>query len=119
MPPPIHRSMTPAEWALLIVLALLWGGSYFYVAIAVKALPPLVVVTFRVVVGAFLLYLVVRATGATMPRDRATWGAFFVMGFINNVVPFNLIAWGQIISRAASRRSSTPPRRSSAWSSPI
>src|SRR2546421_9527067 len=79
MPPVIHRTMTASEWSLLVVLAVLWGGSYFYVGVAIKVLSPLEIVAFRVTLGAVLLYAVVRLTGARMPRDRGTWGAFFVM----------------------------------------
>ena len=68
MPPPaIHKSMTATEWALLILLATLWGGSYFYIGVAVKSLPPLAIVAFRVTLGAALLYLVVRVSGQRMP----------------------------------------------------
>jgi drug/metabolite transporter (DMT)-like permease len=95
MPAAIHRTMTASEWALLLVLAVVWGGSYFYVGVAIKVLSPLDIVAFRVGLGALLLYLIVRLSGASMPRDRATWGAFFVMGITNNVIPFNLIAWAQ------------------------
>src|SRR6185295_7456004 len=74
MPPlAINRHMTPTEWGLLIFLGLLWGGSYFYNAIALELLPPMAVVAFRVSVGGFLLYLVVRASGQRMPRDRLSW----------------------------------------------
>jgi len=95
MPPAVHRTMTASEWSLLIFLAALWGGSYFYVGVAVKVLSPLDIVAFRVGLGAFLLYLIVRVVGARMPRDRATWTAFLIMGVTNNVIPFNLIAWAQ------------------------
>jgi drug/metabolite transporter (DMT)-like permease len=95
MQPPINRQMTPVEWGLLIALAVLWGGSYFYIAVAVKVVPPLTIVAFRVTVGAALLYLVVRASGLRLPTAPAVWGAFFVMGLINNVIPFSLIAWAQ------------------------
>ena len=95
MPPAIHRSMTATEWGLLLLLCLVWGGSYFYIGVAVKALPPFTIVAFRVTVGAALLYLVVQFYGQRMPEDRATWGAFFVMGLTNNVIPFSLIAWAQ------------------------
>jgi drug/metabolite transporter (DMT)-like permease len=111
MPPAINRTMTPTEWALLIFLALLWGGSYFYVAIAVKALPPLTIVAIRVAFGALLLYLVVRVSGARLPTDRRSWSAFAMMGIINNVVPFSLIAWGQghIASGLAAILNATTP----------
>jgi drug/metabolite transporter (DMT)-like permease len=95
MPPVIHRTMTAGEWSLLVVLAVLWGGSYFYVGVAIKVLSPLEIVAFRVTLGAALLYLVVRLTGASMPRDGGTWGAFFIMGLANNVIPFSLIGWAQ------------------------
>ncbi len=95
MPSAANRMMTPAEWALLITLALLWGGSYFYIAIAIKVLPALTIVAFRVAVGGALLYAAVRLTGHAMPRDGASWRAYFVMGFLNNIVPFSLIAWAQ------------------------
>jgi drug/metabolite transporter (DMT)-like permease len=32
-----------------------------------------------------------------MPADRGLWGAFFVMGLLNNVIPFSLIFWGQTL----------------------
>src|SRR3954468_3174856 len=95
MPPVIHRTMTSGEWSLLVALAVLWGGSYFYVGVAIKVLSPLEIVAFRVTLGALLLYLIVRLTGARMPRDPATWLAFFIMGLTNNVIPFTLIGWAR------------------------
>jgi hypothetical protein len=42
-----QRAMTPREWGLLGLLSLLWG-SFFFVAVAVKELPPLTLVALRV-----------------------------------------------------------------------
>jgi len=95
MPPAHRRTMTASEWGLLIILALLWGGSYFYIGVAIKVLPPFSIIAFRVALGALLLYAVVRLSGARMPTDGRIWRAFLVMGVLNNVVPFSLIAWGQ------------------------
>jgi hypothetical protein len=39
-----RMTMTPREWGLLGLLSLLWGGSFFFVAVAVKELPPLTLV---------------------------------------------------------------------------
>jgi drug/metabolite transporter (DMT)-like permease len=91
----IHHTMTASEWGLLVALAVLWAGSYLYIGIAVEAVPPFSLVAFRVGLGAVLLYLCVRASGARMPRDAAAWRLFFAMGVMNNVIPFSLIAWGQ------------------------
>lgn len=30
-----------------------------------------------------------------MPTDRRVWAAFFIMGLLNNAIPFSLIVWGQ------------------------
>ena len=108
---PINRTMTPTEWGLILALGLLWGGSYFYNAVALTALHPLTIVAIRVAVGGALLYLVVRATGGRMPRDLDTWRGFFMMGLVNNVIPFSLIAWAQshVASGAAAILNATTP----------
>ena len=36
-----QRAMTAREWGLLALLSLLWGGSFFFIGVAVKELPPL------------------------------------------------------------------------------
>ena len=83
------------EWTLLISLSILWGGSFFFVEVVVDVLPPLTIVVLRVGLAALALYAVVRLMGRRMPADGRTWAAFFAMGFLNNVVPFTLIVWGQ------------------------
>jgi drug/metabolite transporter (DMT)-like permease len=91
----VNRPMTSLEWGLLIVLSLLWGGSFFFVGIAVRELPPLSIVVTRVTLAAMALAFVVHVSGVGLPRTRAAWAAFLVMGLFNNVVPFTLIVWGQ------------------------
>lgn len=96
---------------LLVSLSILWGGSFFFNVIALAAMPPLTLVTARITLAALLLYLVVRATGKTMPVDWRIWAAFATMGVLNNVIPFSLIAWGQtqIPSGLASIVNATTP----------
>ncbi len=91
----INRSMGPLEWALLLALSVLWGGSFFFTALAVRELPPLTIVALRVGLAALLLLAVNRLLGVALPRDRRVWAAFLGMGLLNNVVPFCLIVWGQ------------------------
>src|SRR5690606_9393975 len=95
MPPQINRTMTPAEWGLLILLSIVWGGSFFFQGIAVRALPPMTIVALRVSLAAILLLMAVRAMGLSMPRDGRVWRNFFGMSLINNILPFSLIVWGQ------------------------
>jgi drug/metabolite transporter (DMT)-like permease len=91
----INASMTAREWALLLFLSVLWGGSFFFNAVALTALPPLTLVLARVLIAALVLWAVIGALGLAVPRGRGVWGAFLVMGLINNAVPFSLIVWGQ------------------------
>lgn len=93
--PQINRQMTPTEWVLLILLSLLWGGSFYFNGVAVRDIPVLTIVLGRVSIAALALYLFLRVSGRHMPRDYSIWRAFFIMGFFNNFVPFSLIVWGQ------------------------
>lgn len=87
--------MGAREWLLLLLLSLLWGGSFFFGKIAVAEWPPLAVVLSRVSLAAVVLYLVLRARGLDMAVGRRMWLAFFGMGLLNNLIPFALIFWGQ------------------------
>jgi drug/metabolite transporter (DMT)-like permease len=87
--------MGTTEWSLLLTLSLLWGAAFFFTKVAVAELPPLAVVLARVGLAALALHLLVHVTGAAMPRDRASWSAFFAMGLLNNLLPFSLIVWAQ------------------------
>ncbi|WP_321284791.1 EamA family transporter [uncultured Vibrio sp.] len=48
--------MNTKVWAMLILLSILWGGSFFFVGVAVNNLPPLTIVTLRVGIAAFTLW---------------------------------------------------------------
>ncbi len=106
-----QKSMGAVEWSMLVGLSILWGGSFLFNGILVRELPPFTIVTARVALAAVALHVIVRATGHAMPRDRKTWLAFFGMGFLNNVIPFLLIVWGQthIASGLASILNATTP----------
>ena len=107
----ITRAMGPLTWALLIALSILWGGSFFFVGVALDALPPFTIVALRVGLAALALNLVVVAVVLRIPTDLRTWAAFFAMGLVNNAVPFSLIVWGQthIASGLASILNATTP----------
>ncbi|WP_245296246.1 DMT family transporter [Sinorhizobium sp. Sb3] len=105
------KVMGAQEWGMLIMLSLLWGGSFFFIGIAVKALPPFTIVALRVSLAAVALLVFLRLAGLSMPRDPRVWLAFFGMGLLNNLIPFSLIVWGQthIASGLASILNATTP----------
>jgi drug/metabolite transporter (DMT)-like permease len=87
----VKEAMGPLEWSFLLLLSVLWGGSFFFSKIAVGELPPLTVVLCRVVLAALTLNLVVLLSRRRMPADPRSWGALVVMGLLNNAIPFSLI----------------------------
>jgi drug/metabolite transporter (DMT)-like permease len=90
-----QRPMNAQEWALLILLSLLWGGSFLFVGVAVRELPPLVIVAARVTIAATLLWMFGPFLGLRPARLAEQAGPLLWLGLINNVAPFLLIAWGQ------------------------
>jgi len=87
--------MGTREWVLLIVLSVLWGGSFFFAEVALDALPPFTLVFARVALAACALLVVCEAMGCSPLRVPQMWSAFLIMGLLNNVLPFSLIFWGQ------------------------
>jgi len=106
-----RKTMASFEWAMLLALSIVWGGSFFFVGIAVKELPPLTIVALRTSLAAILLWLAAPALGFVMPRRREALVAFLVMGLLNNAIPFCLIVWGQtqLASGLASILNATTP----------
>ena len=90
-----NASMSATQWILLLTLSLVWGGSYFFVGVAVDDLPPLTIVLCRVGLASIALLIFLACSGQSMPTDRRVWAAFFIMGLLNNAIPFSLIVWGQ------------------------
>lgn len=108
---PVQKTIAASDWALLGLLSVIWGGSFLFVGVAVRELPPLTIVTLRVLLAALALQIVLRAMGQRLPREPRAWAAFFGMGVLNNVIPFSLIVWGQshIASGLASILNATTP----------
>ncbi|WP_299372680.1 DMT family transporter [uncultured Kiloniella sp.] len=92
----INTAMGAREWLMLIILSILWGGSFFFVGVAVSELPPFTIVTFRVGLAAIALWTVIFALKMPVPKTIKAWSALLAMGILNNVIPFTLIVWGQI-----------------------
>ncbi len=91
----MNRAMDAKEWMLLIALAILWGGTFFFAELALDSLGPLTLATGRVGIGAGAVLVAIGLSGQRLPRAPADWAAFAVMGALNNAIPFALIAWGQ------------------------
>ena len=92
---PSARPMTALEWAMLLSLSALWGGSFFFNEIAVCEVPVFTTVAARVGLAALILLAVLRLRGEGLSRGAPVWLAFAGMGLLNNAIPFSLFVWGQ------------------------
>lgn len=89
-------ALTPRAWIDLCLLALAWGAIFLVVEFALRGLTPLWAVFHRVFWAALVLWALVHIRGGRMPGGLRVWFAFFVMGALNNAIPFSLITWGQV-----------------------
>lgn len=103
--------MNLTDIIILVALSVLWGGSFFFVEVLVDHLPPLTIVTCRVGFAALALWGIVLARGLPLPSTWQQWSSLFVIGLLNNAIPFCLIVWGQtqISSGLASIFNATTP----------
>ena len=87
--------MSRLDLALLLILSLLWGGSFFFAEIALRSFAPFTIVLGRVALASIALFVLIKARGGAIPTSIAIWGAFAGMGLLNNIIPFSLLFYGQ------------------------
>jgi drug/metabolite transporter (DMT)-like permease len=92
----IQKSLSSRAWAEMLLLALIWGGSFLSIRIALDEISPLASVAHRTAWAMLILWIVVAAMRIPLPRDPKIWFAFLIMGILNNAIPFTLMAWGQL-----------------------
>ncbi|MEN9011433.1 MAG: DMT family transporter [Yoonia sp.] len=79
-----------------MILSLLWGGSFLSVRIALDEIGPLTTVAHRTGWAMLILWGYVALRRLPVPQGWRVWAAFLGMGILNNVIPFSLMAWGQL-----------------------
>lgn len=83
------------EFALLLLLATLWGSAYSFIRIGVETIPPITLIAARTFLAGSLLYGILRLRKLSLPRDLATWKLFAIQACLNSAIPFTLIAWAE------------------------
>lgn len=92
-----QRSLTiaPMDWVWIVVLSILWGGSFIFIEVALESFPPLTLVSVRVGLAAATLALGLAVVGGLPSFIWQIWRIFLLLGLTNNAIPFTLFAWGQ------------------------
>ena len=83
------------SWLNMALLALIWGGSFLSIRVALEEVGVLTTVAFRVGLAALALWAFVLVRGLVVPKGARWIGACVILGVFNNIVPFCLIVWGQ------------------------
>lgn len=90
-----HRYMKIKNYLLLLLLACLWGPSFMFIKIAVQQASPLAISTFRIVIGATILFIILAIKKASLRKGTIPWYYFAISGFLNMALPYSLISWGE------------------------
>ncbi len=86
---------TLENWLSILVLGVIWGGTFMVVTVALRGHGPLTVACARTALGALALFLLMRLAGRRLPRERRAWAFAVPIGLFSTAVPFFLLAWGQ------------------------
>jgi drug/metabolite transporter (DMT)-like permease len=107
----INQTMGSRQWGVLLFLALIWGGSFFFIKVAVTHVAPLTFVWLRVAIAAAALLAFMAMRGERGSITRALVGPMLVLAAMNNILPFVLFAWAntQIASGLTSILNATTP----------
>ena len=110
-PAMIRTLMNRSDWLILLFLAVIWGGAFFFIGVAVRHVPPLTYVLLRLTIGAAGLWAYVALRGVRISLPRQVWGSIVLLALLNNALPFALFGWSQthIASGLASILNATTP----------
>jgi drug/metabolite transporter (DMT)-like permease len=91
-----QSNLSSRSWSLLLSLAFIWGASFYFIEIGLIYLDPFWLVSVRLLFGALPLALWLLFQEKTFPIKLRFWTSVMIMGVLNNFLPFNLIAFGQL-----------------------
>ncbi|MCH8616988.1 DMT family transporter [Sphingomonas sp. SM33] len=109
--PMIRSVMNRSDWAILLVLAAIWGGAFIFIGVAVRHVHPLTYVWLRLSIAAVAMLVFLRFKRQPLGLTREVWGSMLLLALLNNALPFTLFGWGQthIASGLASILNATTP----------
>tara|TARA_Y100001958_G_scaffold149059_1_gene131365 strand:- start:232 stop:1104 length:873 start_codon:yes stop_codon:yes gene_type:complete len=99
------------DYLLLVILALIWASAFFNIKIATYSFGPVTIAFLRVFFGAIPVLILCYYKNIKIEAFSKDWYWFAMIGFINLVAPFFLIAYGvkSVQSNLAAILMSTTP----------
>ena len=99
------------DYTLLVILALIWASAFFNIKIATESFGPITIAFLRVFFGSIPVLLLCFYKKIKIEAFSKDWYWFAIIGFVNLVLPFFLIAYGvkSVQSNLAAILMSTTP----------
>ena len=107
----IRAQMNRGDWLIMGILAMIWGGAFFFIGVAVRHVPPLTYVWLRLTIAAAGMWAFVLFKRQRLALPKQVWASIALLAVLNNALPFALFGWGQthIASGLASILNATTP----------
>ncbi len=105
------REANTFDLSLLILLAVIWGSSFFNIKIATYSYDPITLALVRVIFASVPLLILCKMSGIKIEAFSKNWNWYALIGLCNIAIPFVLIAIGtaKINSYLAAILMSTTP----------
>ena len=82
------------DYTLLVILSLIWASAFFNIKIATGSFGPITIAFLRVFFGSIPVLLLCFYKKIKIEAFSKDWYWFAIIGFVNLVLPFFLIAYG-------------------------
>ena len=89
-----QKSLSGRAWAEMMLLAMIWGGSFLSIRVALDEITPLTSVAHRTTWAMLVLWVVIAAMRIPLPRDPKIWFSFFGDGAVEQCHPLYLDGMG-------------------------
>lgn len=87
---------TRTDWLSILILGVIWGGTFMVVSLALQGYGALTVACARVALGAVALVSLALALRRPFPAfSPRLWAHLIPIGLLSSAVPFFLLSWGQ------------------------
>lgn len=84
-----------ARWAGIVAVSFIWGSTWLAIKIGLASMPPFLSAGMRFAIAAGILAALAWISGVPMPRAARTHAGLLALGFLNFVVSYGAVYWGE------------------------
>ena len=84
-----------ARWAGILAVSFIWGSTWIAIKLGLQSIPPFLSAGMRFALASAILAALSWAAGVPWPREARTHGGLLTLGFLNFVVNYGVVYWGE------------------------